>query len=142
MRITIIIIRIMPDEAPGCPKCGGSECVWSGYRFNKSGKKRLRKCKSCGAKFTPDDGFLRRRFQKKHIVEAVSLHQRGLSLSKVKEHLQQNHGVEVSRWMISLWCRDYFGMMDRLGGVKSDINIHSRGVAKTNGKKNWYLEEI
>ncbi len=74
----------MGEETYKCPKCGSYDNVWRGYRYNESGKKRLRKCKSCGAKFTPDDGFLRRRFRKQHIVEAVSLYQSGLSLSKVK----------------------------------------------------------
>jgi hypothetical protein len=35
-----------------------------------------------GSKFSPDDGFLRRRFQKKHIIKAVSLYQSGLSLKR------------------------------------------------------------
>ena len=97
----------MGEETYKCPKCGSNDSVWRGYRYNESGKRRLRKCKNCGSKFSPDDGFLRRRFQKKHIVEAVSLHQSGLSLSKVKDHMWQHHGVKVSRWMILLWCRDY-----------------------------------
>lgn len=63
----------MGEETYKCPKCGSRNSVWRGYRYNKTGKKRLRKCKNCGVNFTPDDGFLRRRFQKEHIVEAVSL---------------------------------------------------------------------
>lgn len=103
----------MVEETYECPKCGSKDSVWRGYRYNKSVKKRLRKCKNCGTKFTPDDGFLRRRFQKEHIVEAVSLYLRGLSLGKVKDYMWQHHGVKVSRWMILLWYRDYSRTISR-----------------------------
>jgi len=75
----------MGEETYICPQCGSRDSVWRGYRYNKSGKKRLRKCKNCGVIFTPDDSFLRRRFQKEHIVEAVSLYQSGLSLRDYRE---------------------------------------------------------
>ncbi|MDO9096813.1 MAG: hypothetical protein Q7U60_01645 [Candidatus Methanoperedens sp.] len=107
------MLAIMGEERYKCPECGSLDGVWRGYRYNKSAKKRLRKCKSCGAKFTPDDGFLRRRFQKEHIVEAVSLYKSGLSLGKVKDYMWQHHGVKVSRWMILLWSRDYSLMINK-----------------------------
>lgn len=132
----------MGEEISKCPKCGSRDSVWRGYRYNKSGKKRLRKCKKCGVNFTPDDGFLRRRFQKEHIVEAVSLYQSGLSLSKVKDHMWQHHGVKISRWMILLWCRDYSNLIDKFTQtLKPEIkgNVHADEViVKTKGKKNWY----
>lgn len=121
-----------------CPKCRNQDSVWYGYRYNKSGVKRLKKCKGCGAKFTPDDGFLRRRFQKKHIIEAVSLHNSGLSLSKVKEYLQQRHNIEVSRWMISLWCRDYFGTMNKFSEIEPEINTPHNNILKS--KKSGHME--
>ncbi len=108
----MIIMTIMSGETSKCPKCGSLDSVWRGYRYNKSVKKRLKKCKICGTKFTPDDGFLRRRFQKEHIVEAVSLYQSGLSLSKVKDRMWQHRKVKVSRWMILLWSRDYSETLD------------------------------
>jgi transposase-like protein len=80
------------DKIYKCPKCGSTDTLWRGYRYNKSSKKRLRKCKHCGRKFTPDDGFLRMRRPKESIVEAVSLYIDGLPLSKVQKHLWQHHG--------------------------------------------------
>lgn len=103
----------MVEEIYKCPECGSMDSVWRGYRYNKSMKKRMRKCKSCGIKFTPDDGFLRRRFKKEQIIEAVSLYQNGLSLGKVKDYMWQHHGVKVSRWMILLWSRDYSMMINK-----------------------------
>ena len=133
----------MDKEICTCQKCGNQDNIWHGYRYNKSGEKRLRKCKGCGTKFTPDDGFLRRRFRKEHIKEAVSLRQSGLSLGKVKEHMQQRHGIEVSRWMISLWCRDYFRSMDKFTEtVMPDIkgNAHAGDVIVIKDNRN--LDEI
>lgn len=103
----------MVEEMYKCPECGSMDSVWRGYRYNKSARKRLRKCKNCGTKFTPDDGFLRRRFKKEQIIEAVSLYQSGLSLGKVKDYMWQHHGVKVSRWMILLWSRDYSIMINK-----------------------------
>ncbi len=130
------------EDTYKCPKCGSQESVWRGYRYNQSGKKRLRKCKNCGSKFSPDDGFLRRRYNKEHIVEAVSLYQSGLSLSKVKDHMWQHHGVKVSRWMILLWCRHFSKVIrDFTETLKPEIkgNVHADEViVKSKGKKNWY----
>ncbi len=102
----------------------------------------MRKCKNCGSKFSPDDGFLRRRFKKKHIVGAVSFYQSGLSLSKVKDHMWQHHGVKVSRWMILLWCRHFTKVISNFTEtLKPEIkgNVHADEViVKSKGKKNYY----
>ena len=37
---------------PLCPFCRGSKSVAKGYRYNKSGKVRLRRCKGCGRRWT------------------------------------------------------------------------------------------
>jgi len=37
-----------------CPYCGANRTVSKGYRLTKTmGKRRLRRCKECGRKFTP-----------------------------------------------------------------------------------------
>ncbi len=101
------------SETYRCPKCGSENTVWAGYRHNKSGKKRLRKCNECGHRFTPDDGFLRMRFPKEVIVEAVSLYMDGLSLSKVQKHMWQHHEIKVSRWTILKWARKYSELLQQ-----------------------------
>jgi transcriptional regulator NrdR family protein len=35
-----------------CPYCGSTETHWKGYRARADGWVRLRKCTSCGKKFT------------------------------------------------------------------------------------------
>jgi transposase-like protein len=90
----IIIINTQPillmwnmERTYNFPKCGihHSVSVRHGYRYNKSGWERLNKCKGCGTKFTLDRGLLRRSFQKKHIAEAICLHERfvGMVLTQI-----------------------------------------------------------
>lgn len=35
-----------------CPYCGATRNTGKGYRYNKSGKVRIRKCKDCGRRWT------------------------------------------------------------------------------------------
>ena len=93
-------------KARKCPHCGSRKAVLRGFRKNSSEKKQLFLCKSCGKKFTPDDGFLRMRFPPAVIREAVSLYQKGLSSSEVRMRLERE-GVRVSRWTILKWARRY-----------------------------------
>lgn len=125
-----------------CPKCWSVDTTWRGYRYNKSGKKRLRQCKGCGTKFTPDDGFLRMRYKKEIIIEAVGLYNRGLSLSAVADHLWQHHNTRVSRWAILLWVRKYSKLLKEfVDGLKPEIkgNVHADEVIlKVKGKRSYY----
>jgi len=93
-------------KGAACTKCGSRNFVYHGYRYNVSGKKRLRKCRNCGRKFTADDGFLRMRFDRKVILKAVRMCGRGASLAAVKNELKTD-GVNVSRWTISKWHHRY-----------------------------------
>jgi len=94
-------------ERKECSFCGSRNTVWRGYRYNVSGKKRMMLCKSCGKKFTPDNGFLRMRFKPEVIKKAVVLRKKGYSSAEVKEHLQRYEGIKVSRWTIIKWERKY-----------------------------------
>lgn len=90
-----------------CPFCASERNVWRGWRYNASGRKRMKLCKSCGRKFTPDDGFLRMRFRPEIIRKALEMRKKGFSSSEVKEHLQRYEGVKVSRWTIIKWERKF-----------------------------------
>ena len=85
-----------------CPYCGSGSIIWRGYRRNKNSDKRMRLCKRCGRKFTPDDGFLRMRFKAEDVEYALSLRKKGFSLAEVQLHLKRR-GIRVSRWTISKW---------------------------------------
>ena len=90
-----------------CPKCKRNDIVRRGKRHNKTGVKQLYLCNKCKSKFVKKDGFERMRHNKKDIVRAIHLHNEGLSLFQVKDHLLQHDGVEVSREAIREWCNKY-----------------------------------
>ena len=94
-------------ESQKCPKCGGSHIVKRGKRYNKSGKKQHYLCVKCNLTFIEHDGFERMRKNKKDIVRAIHLHNDGLSLFQVKNHLWQHDGVKVSREAVRLWIKKY-----------------------------------
>lgn len=90
-----------------CPKCGASDIVKRGKRKNKSGVKQLYRCNECRKIFVEPDGFERMRYKSKTIVRAVHMHEDGLSLSKVQNHLWQHDGVKVTRAAIANWIKKY-----------------------------------
>ena len=90
-----------------CPKCKKEDISKRGKRYNKSGEKQLYLCNNCGRKFVEQDGFEGMRYNKKDIARAIHLHNEGLSLFQVKDHLLQHDGVEVSRETIREWCNKY-----------------------------------
>lgn len=90
-----------------CPKCKGEDISKRGKRYNKSGEKQLYLCNKCHRKFVEQDGFERMNFDRNDIVRAVHLHNEGLSLFQVKDHLWQHDGVKVSREAIREWCNKY-----------------------------------
>ena len=91
--------------AKKCPHCGG-RAVLRGFRKNASGDKQLFLCRSCGRKFTQDDGYLRMRFPKEAIKEAVSLYGKGFSSAEVRTRLERK-GVKVSRWTVLKWVKRF-----------------------------------
>lgn len=90
-----------------CPKCKNKNVIKRGKRYNKSGKKQLYQCKSCEFTFMKKDGFEKMRYKKEDIVRAIHLHNEGLSLFQVQDHLWQHDGVKISRQGIGYWCRKY-----------------------------------
>ena len=94
-------------ESQKCLKCGSSHIVKRGMRYNKSGKKQLYQCKNCEFTFMKRDGFEKMRYKKEDIVRAIHLHNEGLSLFQVKDHLWQHDGIKISRESVREWCRKY-----------------------------------
>ena len=90
-----------------CPKCRNKNISKRGKRYNMSGIKQLYLCNKCKTKFVEQDGFEKMRYNKKNIVRAIHLHNEGLSLFQVKDHLWQHDGVKVSRETVREWCNKY-----------------------------------
>jgi transposase-like protein len=90
-----------------CPYCRSEKISKRGKRYNMSGTKQLYICNKCKRKFVEQDGFERMRYNKKDIARAIHLHNKGLSLFDVKDHLWQHDGVKVSRESIREWIKKY-----------------------------------
>jgi len=90
-----------------CPKCDSKHILKKGFRKNQSGKKQKFQCFDCKAHFIDDNGFNRMRFKPAIIVRAIHMHEDGMSLSKVQNHLWQHDNVKVTRWAISEWTKNY-----------------------------------
>ena len=90
-----------------CPRCKNSDVVKRGKRYNLSVVKQRFLCKKCKSIFIKSDGFERMRYKKKDIARAIHLHNDGLSLFQIQNHLWQHDGVKVTRKTISDWSKKY-----------------------------------
>ena len=90
-----------------CIYCKSKDIVCNGKRKRKVRIKQNYFCNNCKKQFVEVDGFERMRFKPKIIVRAIHMHEDGLSLSKVQNHLWQYDKVKVSRDAISNWIRKY-----------------------------------
>jgi transposase-like protein len=122
-----------------CPNCGGKDGVWNGHHVTRLGKKRRRLCYECGHFFTQDGGFLRMRYRKEIILEAVFLYNCEMSLSRVAEFLWQMRNVKIPRKTILLWDRKYSNIIKKfVEKLKPKIkgSVHFDEVfLKVKGKK-------
>jgi transposase-like protein len=84
-----------------CPFCKSSKILKQGYRFNSTGRKQKFQCAKC------ERCFERMRHSKKIIARAIHMHNDGLSLFQVQNHLWQHDGVKVTRKTISDWTKKY-----------------------------------
>ncbi len=111
-------MKTKPLPKKPCPSCRSKKTVLAGFRHNRgmAGRcpmtpsfqtsKQLFLCRSCGRKFTPDNGYLRMRYPPETIQEAVTLVKKGYSLSEARTRLKRK-GVRVSRWSIAKWARRF-----------------------------------
>ena len=90
-----------------CYNCNSKDVRKRGFRYNKTGKRQKYQCFRCKKWFIEDDGFKGMRHKKKDIARAIHLHNEGLSLFQVKDHLWQHDGVRVSRETIREWKNKY-----------------------------------
>lgn len=90
-----------------CIYCKSNDVIFYGKRKRKVRIKQNYFCNNCKKQFVEVDGFERMRFKSKIIVRAIHMHEDGLSLSKVQNHLWQYDKVKVARKTISNWIAKY-----------------------------------
>lgn len=126
-----------------CPYCRQKAfVVKNGRRRNKNSKKQKYRCNRCKRDFTPDDGFLRMREKKEHIVEAVGLYKGGLSSRKARDHMWQHHGVNASHESIMSWVRRFSRKLKEFVNTLRPVikgRVHADEVIlKQKGEKRYY----
>jgi len=90
-----------------CVFCGSLDVVKNGSRRRKLCVKQSYFCNYCKKQFVPHDGFERMRHKSTIITRAIHMHEDGMSLSKVQNHLWQHDNVRITRWTISQWTKKY-----------------------------------
>lgn len=90
-----------------CIFCKSKNTVKNGKRKRKVKTKQSYLCMNCNKQFVEVDGFERMRHKPEIIVRAIHMHQDGMSLSKVQNHLWQHDNCKVTRWTISEWTKKY-----------------------------------
>jgi len=92
---------------PACDRCGGGNVVADGKRPNKTGTIPTYLCRTCGKRFTGNDGFQKRRADPEKIALALDLYFRGLSFRKVVDHFRQVHSLRLSPMTVYRWVTHY-----------------------------------
>lgn len=95
------------NSIPACEKCNSNNVVKNGKRHNKSGMISRYLCKDCGARFTDNTGFKKKRAEPEKIALALDLYYRGLSFRTVAEHLLQAYDLAVSHMTVYRWVKHY-----------------------------------
>jgi len=90
-----------------CIFCKSKCVVKNGKRRRNVRTKQSYFCNNCGKQFVEVDGFERMRHRPKVIVRAIHMHEDGMSLSKVQNHLWQYDNIKITRWTISQWTKKY-----------------------------------
>lgn len=90
-----------------CIFCKSDKVVKNGKRKRKIRTKQSYWCTKCEKQFVEPDGFERMRHKPAVIVRAIHMHQDGMSLSKIQNHLWQHDNTKVTRRTISIWEKKY-----------------------------------
>ncbi len=114
-----------------CDNCGSGNVVKQGWRYNKSVPKQKYFCHKCRSWFVIDDGFKRMRHRPEDIARAIDEYADGMSLKKIKKHLQQHDGVKMSRWGIRNWIVKYAHLLKK---PRRDLALRRLRAASTSMK--------
>ena len=129
------------QENSRCPYCGSYEIIKYGYRYNRTGRKQIYKCKDCGKRFSFDDGFSKMKNKPEIITLALDLYFKGLSLRKVSDHIEQFFGVKVHYSTILRWINKYTKLINAyvedFKPELSEIWHVDEMMIKTGGKWSW-----
>jgi transposase-like protein len=93
-----------------------------------------------------DDGFWKRKKQREFITQCIDLYVNGMSLRKVKTHIEQFSETTISHTAISKWLKRYSVLVK---GFTDSIPIQTSGIyhadevcVKCDGELNYFFDLI
>lgn len=103
-----IFMAMLLGELPlNCLFCNSEAIYVVQYRNNLNIVKPIYRCRDCGRRFTPDDGFKKFRTSPVIIKAALNMLEQKFTLSQITYNLYQTFGVGVSRKSILDWKRKF-----------------------------------
>ncbi|MEM2144905.1 MAG: DDE-type integrase/transposase/recombinase [Candidatus Jordarchaeaceae archaeon] len=124
-----------------CPYCGSSETTLKGFRYNKTGAVRIRKCKGCRKRFK--DTFHNESISVKEAlaIVALDLYFKGLSLRDIQNHIWQIYGVDKPVSTLHRWIVKLIEMLNKaFSEIKSTIGdrwLADETIVKVNGQARY-----
>jgi transposase-like protein len=103
---------------PPCRSCGGTDFIQKGLRRCQRGKVQRFKCKSCGGRFTVDDGFARLKCRPQIVSAVFDLHAGGMHYRGIQRHMEQHwkgangEGVSISIGTVNNWVHRIGSRLD------------------------------
>ena len=112
-----------------CPFCKSESIIKKGIRKNDYGNKQRFLCKDCKRKFVLDH-FKKFKSDGKVITLVMDLYFKGVSLRKIKDHLEQFYNLRIHHETIRRWIVRFTKLMN---------NYVSKLEPKLSG--NWHADE-
>jgi len=137
-----------------CPKCNSKEVIKRGIlKTENKGKRQRLGCKTCNHRFIIDEPFFRMRNHENMITACMDMYYSGMSLRKIRDHLEKFYPNSVTHSTIYRWIIKYVEMMAtftdkqemHLGNhLESDEVEFNRRIKhdKKGFEKNWFIEAI
>ena len=91
-----------------CPHCGSTAITRKGTRRKKIEIVQLWRCGSCKRVFTPAPAELRNKtYPLRIVLDAITLYDRGYSLTETAAKIQSRHGRRIGRSTIAAWLAEH-----------------------------------
>jgi len=129
-----------------CPFCKSKEIVKDGYRYNHITKKQRYRCNSCKKWIVVNDGFFKMKKQRELITMCLDLYMNGMSLRKIRDHINQFDNKNVSHQSILNWIKKYAKILKPFS-QKFDYNLsriyHTDEIfVKCKGQQHYFWDII
>lgn len=129
-----------------CPHCKKTSTVKVGLRKNKSGWVQKYFCIKCQKYFVDRKGFENFRNKPEVITAALDLRAKGVSLADIVDHLDQHHGVKVTRKTILDWQNKFGKKLKSFTQTLKPIiggQVHADEMfVKAGGEWNFYWDAM